>query len=178
MIDKKRADECIDEIKDIKKHLNVINSYREGNGYFELITKSNRPISIVLNHDGYQTIIYSFKMKNFLYRSLILISESEFYALQNGMNNYWQKANDFQKISKRKNGLTAAFDDIESNDNQKKPNDNQFKNLLKPYADRLAKKLLNMNEVSADDLMECCWLFIRTAIFLKDLERFEHVEED
>lgn len=172
MIDKKRADECIDEIKDIKKHLNVINSYREGNGYFELITKSNRPISIVLNHDGYQTIIYSFKMKNFLYRSLILISESEFYALQNGMNNYWQKSNDSQTILKRKNGLTVAFDGMESNDSQKKPNDNQFENILKPYTDLLAKELLNMNEVSADDLMEYCWLFMRTAIFLKDLERF------
>lgn len=35
-----------------------------------------------------------------------------------------------------------------------------------------------LGQTGINDLMEYCWLFMRTATFLKDLERFEHVEED
>lgn len=35
-----------------------------------------------------------------------------------------------------------------------------------------------LGQTGINNLMEYCWLFMRTAIFLKDLERFEHVEED
>lgn len=128
-------------IKDMRKWLLNINLY------FELITDhNNKPVKIVYYQGNKQLLLYNFHMKNFYYNYLTSITAPEFYALQNVVNDYWQKSKDFQKISKdseSKNGLTMESTEITSNDNQ-------MKNPFKKYTDHLAETLQEKNKAYGD----------------------------
>lgn len=122
-------------IKDMKKWLLNINLY------FELITDhNNKPFKIIYNQGSKQLLLYNFYMKNFYYNYLTSITAPEFYALQNVVNDYWQKTSE---DSENKNGLTMRSTEITLNDNQ-------TKNPLKKYTDHLAKILQAKNVAYGD----------------------------
>lgn len=128
-------------IKNMKKWLLYINRY------FELITDhNNKPVEIIYHQGNKQLLLYNFHMKNFYYNYLTSITAPEFYALQNVVNDYWQKSKDFQKTSKdseSKNGLTMKSTEITLNDNQ-------TKNPFKKYTDHLAETLQEKNKAYGD----------------------------
>lgn len=128
-------------IKDTKKWLLDINLY------FELITgHNNKPVKIIYHQDNKQLLLYNFHMKNFYYNYLTSITAPEFYALQNVVNDYWQKSKDFQKTSndsENKNGLTMESTEITLNDNK-------MKNPFVEYTDHLAEILQEKNHAYGD----------------------------
>lgn len=122
-------------IKDMKKWLLNINLY------FELITDhNNKPFKIIYNQGSKQLLLYNFYMKNFYYNYLTSITAPEFYALQNIVNDYWQKNSE---DSENKNGLTMGSTEITLNDNQ-------TKNPFKKYTDHLAETLQSKNVAYGD----------------------------
>lgn len=122
-------------IKDMKKWLLDINLY------FELITDhNNKPFKIIYNQGSKQLLLYNFYMKNFYYNYLTSITAPEFYALQNVVNDYWQKTSE---DSENKNGLTMGSTEISLNDNQ-------TKNPFKKYTDHLAETLQAKNAAYGD----------------------------
>lgn len=147
-------------IKNIKKWLLDINLY------FELITDhNNKPVKIIYHQGNKQLLLYNFHMKNFYYNYLTTITAPEFYALQNVVNDYWQKLNDSQKISKDSkngNGSTAAFNKFASKDFQKESNNLYTKstvnalyedwvnNPFRSYTEHLAETLQEKNKAYGD----------------------------
>lgn len=143
-------------IKNMKKWLLDINLY------FELITDhNNKPVKIIYHQDNKQLLLYNFHMKNFYYNYLTSITSPEFYALQNVVNDYWQKSKDSQKTSKdseSKNGLTKDFHLFASKDFQKKSNnltintlyEDWVNNPFRSYTEHLAETLQAKNAAYGD----------------------------
>lgn len=122
-------------IKDMKKWLLDINLY------FELITDhNNKPVKIIYHQGNKQLLLYNFHMMNFYYNYLTSINAPEFYALQNVVNDYWQKTSE---DSESKNGLIIGSTEILLNDNQ-------TKNPFKKYTDHLAETLQSKNVAYGD----------------------------
>ena len=150
-------------IKDIKDHLALINEDHE-NGYLELITHLSDPLKIILNHDGYQSIIYNFETKNFIYDSLKYITKPEFYALQNGMNAYWKtriELNIDTAINTNKNIDTAI---------------NTSKNPFKKYTDHLADVLKEKNDDYGDSFSKSVNKFGIIAAVVRLEDKFNRLD--
>lgn len=140
-------------IKDIKDHLALMNE-DHGNGYFELITHLSDPLKIILNHDGYQSIIYNFETKNFIYDSLRYITKPEFYALQNGMNAYWKDRIELN--------IDTAI--------------NTSKNPFKKYTDHLADVLKEKNEAYGDSFSKSVDTYGLATIGIRLSDKYNRIE--
>lgn len=140
-------------IKDIKDHLALMNEDHK-NGYFELITHLSDPLKIILNHDGYQSIIYNFETKNFIYDSLRYITKPEFYALQNGMNAYWK--------DRLEENIDTAI--------------NTSKNPFKKYTDHLADVLKEKNEAYGDSFSKSVDTYGLATIGIRLSDKYNRIE--
>lgn len=111
-------------------------------------------------------------MKNFYYNYLTSIAAPEFYALQNVVNDYWQKSKDFQKTSndsENKNGLTMESTEITLNDNQ-------IKNPFVEYTDHLTEILQEKNHAYGDSFTKSIDKYGLSVIGVRLSDKYNRIE--